>query len=174
MPQSISRKGSPVVTQGKASGAHETDKHEKAVIGWLETVDFPEWSISGIRAKVDTGARTSALHVEDLTIGRNNVAHFVVVLSRNNTQRRVQVTAPVVRMARVRSSTGHYSMRCFVRTLVHIGHVTKEIDISLVSREKMLFRMLLGRKALEKDFLVDVTKRHVITEKPRTKKRSTR
>jgi len=158
-------------TKTKPRDGEKPEKPEKTVIGWLETVDFPDWGISGVRAKVDTGARTSALHVEDLVVGRNDVAHFVVVLSRNNKLRRVQVTAPVVRRARVRSSTGHYSMRCFVRTEVEIGHVRKEIDISLVSREKMLFRMLLGRKALEKDFLVDVTKRHVITEKPRTKKR---
>lgn len=158
------------ITQG--TKPDRVAKYDKAVIGWLETVNFTNWGISGIRAKVDTGARTSALHVEDLVVGRNNVAHFVVVLSRNNQERRVQVTAPIIRRARVRSSTGHYSMRCFVRTEVEIGHVRKEIDISLVSREKMLFRMLLGRKALEKDFLVDVTKRHVITERPRRKKRS--
>jgi hypothetical protein len=74
------------------------------------------------------------------------------------------VKAPVVKHGRVRSSTGHWTVRYFVKTRIRIGPVEKEIEISLVSREKMMFRMLLGRKALERDFVVDVTKRHALSE----------
>lgn len=159
----------PADKQKKRS--EEDDQQQKTVIGWLEMVDFPAWGIEGLKAKVDTGARTSALHVEELMVGRGGIAHFVVVLSRRYAHRRVRVSAPVVKWGRVRSSTGQYSVRCFIRTRIRIGHVEKEIDISLVSREKMMFRMLVGRTALERDFLVDVSKRHILTDSTSPKRR---
>ena len=140
---------------------------KKTVIGWSEYVSFPDWHVVALKAKVDTGARTSALHVEDLEILDNGEVEFYVVLRRTGAKRRKKVRAKVVKWAKVRSSTGDYKRRCFVKTMVHVGHVDKEIEISLVSREKMVFRMLLGRKALERDFIVDVSKRHEL-EKPET------
>jgi len=148
--------------------------HPMAIIGWTEYIDFPSWAIRGLKAKVDTGARTSALHVDDLEDLGDGTVRFHVITSRVNPEARVEVTAPILKWARVRSSTGIYRKRCFVRARVVIGHVEKEIELSLVSREKMLFRMLLGRKAIEHDFLVDVGKRSVITEKPRPRKRESK
>ena len=123
------------------------------------------WGITGLRAKVDSGARTSALHVEDLEVLGNGHVRFHVILSRKSRHRRVEITAPVEKWARVRSSTGHYTRRCFVRTWIRIGSVEKEIEISLVSREDMVFRMLLGRKALVRDFLVDAGRGYVLSAK---------
>lgn len=145
----------------------------KDIIGWTEYIDFPDWGIKGMKAKVDTGARTSALHVEDLKELPGGRVRFHVILSRKNQDKRITVTAPILKWAKVRSSTGIYRKRCFVMTRVHIGHVEKEIEVSLVSRERMVFRMLLGRTAIERDFLVDVSKRSVITERPRRRKRPT-
>lgn len=145
----------------------------KTVIGWSEHVDFPDWGIVDLHAKVDTGARTSALHVEEIDVLADGRVRFQVVLSRKDNGRRVEVCAPIVKWARVRSSTGQYKRRCFVRTRVRIGHVEKEIDISLVSREKMIYRMLLGRKALERDFVVDVSKRRTLS-RPKNAKRKAR
>jgi len=144
-----------------------THKHpQKTIIGWSEYVELPDWDISGIRAKVDTGARTSALHVESLEVLPNDEVRFEVVLSRRNKKRRVSVVAASLKKARVRSSTGVYRKRCFVMTRIRIGPVEKEIELSLVSREKMIFRMLLGRKALEHDFLVDVSHRTLLGTPP--------
>jgi hypothetical protein len=143
------------------------DYKDKTVIGWSEAIDFPDWGILGIRAKVDTGARSSALHVEELEILPDGHARFFVILNRQKPYKQVEIIAPVTKWARVRSSTGVYSRRCFVQTRIRIGQVEKEIEISLVSRKKMLFRMLLGRKALEKDFLVDVNRRNVLGKKKR-------
>lgn len=137
-------------------------RQTKTVIGWSEYVEFMEWGLGRMRAKVDTGARTSALHVEDLEELPDGRVRFHVVRSRSDRHPRVEVVAPVVKWARVRSSTGFFRKRCFVRTRVRIGNVEKEIEISLVSREKMIFRMLLGRKALEHDFLVDVSHKHTL------------
>lgn len=135
---------------------------QKEIIGWSEYVDFPDWGIRNLRAKVDTGARSSALHVENLRESEDGIVRFDVVLSRKNVQRRRHIKAKVLKWARVRSSTGIYRTRCFVKTRIRIGPVEKEIELSLVSRERMIYRMLLGRKALERDFLVDVSRKKVL------------
>lgn len=142
---------------------------QKRLIGWVEYINIPDWHIKELKAKIDTGARTSALHVEDLKVLPGNRIRFHVILCRKNRQRRAEVTADISKQAKVRSSNGHYSKRYFVKTSVQIGPVTKEIEISLVARHDMLFRMLLGRKAVEKDFLVDAGKRLVLSGKKKTK-----
>lgn len=144
----------------------------KLIVGWSEYIDLPDWKINGLKAKVDTGARTSALHVEDIEKIPGNKVRFHVVLSRKK-PRRIGVIAKIAKQARVRSSTGEYKMRYFVTTTLRLGTVEKEIELSLVSREKMLFRMLIGRKALEKDFLVDVSHRSMTRERPARKPKKT-
>ena len=148
--------------------AHQP-RGEKDVIGWTEYIDFPDWDVRGLKAKIDTGARTSALHVENIEELPFNYVKFQVVLDRKRESKRVWVTSKILKRAKVRSSSGHFTLRYFVQVKARIGHVVKPIDVSLVSREKMVFRMLLGRKALEQDFLVDVGKRAQLTKKPRKK-----
>lgn len=149
----------------------ETPAKKKTVIGWSEFIDLPNWHVHSLKAKIDTGARTSALHVEELRQISPNYVEFMVVLNRKKPSRRKRVRAKVVKWAKVRSSTGEYTRRCFVKTLIQIGPIEKEVEISLVSREKMQFRMLIGRKTLQKDFLVDVSKRSVVSEHPKKKKK---
>lgn len=149
---------------------HDHDPmHGKTVIGWSEYIEFPAWGIEGMRAKVDTGARTSAIHVEDIETLPNGWVRFHVMVGRRPPYHRVEVDAPVIKYARVLSSSGHYTMRYFVRTTVRIGPVEKEIEISLVSREKMMYRMLLGRRALARDFVVDVSRRRILGNGPKPK-----
>ncbi len=136
-------------------------KASRTIIGWSEPVDFVDWGIRGLTAKVDTGARTSALHVENVEYLSASQVRFDVVLSRRNPARRKTVTARVSRWGRVRSSSGHYTERCFVKAKVRIGPVEKKIEISLISRETLIYRMLIGREALDRDFLVDVSHRSV-------------
>lgn len=142
----------------------------RTIIGWSEYVDFPEWGIQGVRAKVDTGARTSALHVEDIEALGDGHVRFHVVTGRKGPFGRTAVCAKVVKWGRVRSSSGHYTVRCFVKTRIRVGPVEKEVELSLVSREKMLYRMLLGRRALARDFLVDVSRRRMLGGRRKTKK----
>ena len=137
----------------------------KVTIGWAEHVDLVEWGISGLPAKIDTGARTSALHVENLVQVSDTEVDFDVIVHRDRADIYVPVRATVLKWARVRSSTGVYKKRCFVRTRMKLGPVEKEIELSLVSREKMVYRMLVGRTALSRDFLVDVSKRHRLAPK---------
>ncbi len=145
-------------------------KPARSVIGWSEPVDFVDWGILRLNAKVDTGARTSALHVENVEYLSESQVRFDVVLSRKNSHRRKSVTARVSRWGRVRSSSGDYSERCFVKTRVRIGPVEKRIEISLISRETMIYRMLIGREALDRDFLVDVSRRSVHAPKKKLNK----
>jgi hypothetical protein len=141
------------------------------VIGWSELVDLPDWGISRLRAKIDTGARTSALHVENLVeLGGGRVA-FDVRLHRKKRDRRVHVVTHVARRGRVRSSSGHYESRIFVGTRFRIGPVVRPIEISLVDRERMLFRMLIGRTALAGLFVVDPGHRRLLSRKKTKRKK---
>ena len=132
-----------------------TKKEKKTVIGWREYVDLPEWGIRGIRAKVDTGARTSSLHVEDVEELSGGRLSFYVVLNEKS-RRRKHVVARSIKQGKVKSSIGIQTHRWFVQTKLVIGGHVYHTEFSLVAREGMNFRMLLGRKVLEYDFLVDV------------------
>jgi hypothetical protein len=142
---------------------------KKRTIGWRERVAFPDWKIAGIQAKIDTGARTSALHVDEVSELPGDRIRFNVVLNRKQPAKKVTVEAKVVRTTRVRSSSGHQQKRYVVEAKIKIGPVTKVIETSLVSRANMTCRMLIGRKALEGDFLVDASKRYVFGGPPKNK-----
>jgi hypothetical protein len=139
-----------------------TSEHRE-IIGWREYVSFPEWNVSKIEAKIDTGARTSAIHVKDVTRLKGNRVRFHLVArrgKRDDQERSVEVKADLVRTTRVRSSTGHTQERYVVATLVRIGSVCRRIELSLVSRDRMICRMLLGRLALG-GFLIDAGSKYV-------------
>ena len=144
---------------------------DPVLIGWTEFVDLPEWGVRNLRAKVDTGARTSALHVENIEELPRGFVRFDVVLHRQKTDRRIHVKTKITRRGRVRSSSGHLAARLFVETTLTIGPITKRIEVSLVDREKMIHRMLLGREALKGHIRIDVNKRMVLNRK-RTKTRT--
>lgn len=125
------------------------------VLGWREYVAFPQWGIAALLTKIDTGAKTSALHVADVVDRADGVVMFDVVLSRKRPDRTVRVESPKVRTSRVRSSNGQLQNRPVVLAQINIGGITKTIEVSLVERSNMLCRMLLGRTALGPEFLVD-------------------
>jgi len=144
---------------------------EPLIIGVTEYVNIPAWRISRLRAKIDTGARTSALHVENIREFGIDWVRFDVRLHRERRDRRVTVEAPIARRGRVRPSSGVLESRIFVWATVHIGPVEREIEMSLVDRGKMIFRMLIGRNALAHSFLVDPGRRYVLNQ-PRPKRAS--
>lgn len=128
------------------------------VIGRVERVDLPEWKVAGLKAKVDTGARTSSIHVEELRVLTRKRVRFAVVLQDGD---RRWVEAPISRVGRVRSSNGHMESRYFVVTELKLGPITKDVEVSLTARSDMTYRMLLGRLALDGDFIVDVSHRFI-------------
>ncbi len=140
-------------------------------MGTHEYVSFPEWGVAKLKAKVDTGAKNSALHVEEIKLLDARRVGFAVRLDREDRDRSVRVTAPIARRGRVRSSTGVLEERTFVRAVVRVGAAELEIELSLVDRAEMLYRMLLGRETLKRgDFLVDVGRRYVQKPTPRRRR----
>jgi len=137
----------------------------RTLIGWNEYVNLPDWGVKRMRAKIDTGARSSALHVENIRALPRDRIKFDVVVHRNKRDRHISVIAKVARRSRVKSSNGQFEQRYFVTTLLQMGAIEKEIEFSLVDRGEMIHRMLLGRSALAGDFIVDVSRRHVLNPK---------
>lgn len=137
------------------------------VIGWKEYVDLPELGIYGIKAKIDTGARTSALHVTSLALrealadGSAEVDLGVALKGRRG-ERRVAARARVLRRIRVTDSGGHAELRPLIETEMVLGPVRKRVRVTLTDRSGMLFRMIVGRKAVEGDFIVDPDKKYLL------------
>lgn len=132
-----------------------TRSRPTVVVGWRELVDFPDLGMTGLRAKVDTGARTSALHAEDLSFsaaedGRR--VEFSVPLPGGKI---VRAHALLIEHRNIRSSTGHEQTRPVIRTTLRLGEFVYSIEVSLVNRDLMGFPILIGRTALRHRFLVD-------------------
>ena len=130
----------------------------KAIIGWKEWIGLPELGIPAVKAKIDTGARTSALHVFDLEEfvedGRRMVRFGIHPLQRREDIVRF-CEAPVLEKRRVKDSGGHIEKRYVIRTTAVMGAESWPIEITLTNRDLMLFRMLLGRTAVENRFLIN-------------------
>lgn len=128
------------------------------VIGWREHLSLPELGISELKAKIDTGARSSALHVFELEAFQDDekmMVRFKVHPNQRDTDRTVLVQAEVIDLRDVRNSSGHTQLRPVIQTLVELGEFTFPIELTLTNRDKMGFRMLLGRQAVRRRFLVD-------------------
>lgn len=136
-----------------------------SVIGWRERVDLPAWGVTRLLAKADSGARSSAVHAENIAeLPRERVA-FEVVYSRAHPEHRQRVECDIARRVRVRSSSGHADERLVVRTELVIGPFRREVELTLVSRELMSCRMLIGRTALD-GLLVDPSRTYLLTRSP--------
>jgi hypothetical protein len=130
----------------------------RAVIGWREWIGLPELGIERIKVKVDTGARSSALHAFDVhTFDRHGQQYvrFKVHPIQRNTQTTITAEMPVLEFRPVRSSTGHVTKRPVILVLIELMGERWPIELTLASRDKMGFRMLLGRQAVRGRFLVD-------------------
>ena len=134
-----------------------SQRESKLIIGWRETIAIPEWGIPELRAKMDTGARSSAIDVASSEILPEGRVRFEVVLDRKKRDRKRIIEASISRRTSIRSSTGETRDRLMVLAKVKIGSIVKPVEFSLVSRKNMLCRALLGRRALEGDFLIDPT-----------------
>jgi hypothetical protein len=136
------------------------------LVGRREFVTLPEWGIQHIRAKVDTGARSSALDVlaYDLwqTADGSMHARLRLALNRKRPDRYRIIETPIVRMVAVRNTGGVRELRPLIETTMRLGPVTKRIRLTVTNRAAMRYRMILGREALRGDFVVDVSKKYVL------------
>ncbi|MDQ2077600.1 ATP-dependent zinc protease [Marinimicrobium sp. ABcell2] len=127
-------------------------------IGWREWVNLPGLGAVVTKAKIDTGARTSALHayyVEPFRRDGKNWVRFGLHPLQGDKDTAVDCEAPVVDRRQVTDSGGHREMRYVIATPVQLGAARFDVEVTLTDRENMRFRMLLGRTALKARFLVD-------------------
>ena len=128
------------------------------VIGWREWVALPELGIRMVKAKVDTGARSSALHAYDIRPinkdGDQWVRFCVHPIQRNNHDS-IECEARVLEYRAIRSSNGKVEKRPVIETPVKILDVTWNVELTLTNRDEMGFRMLFGRQAIRGRFFVD-------------------
>lgn len=130
----------------------------ETVIGWREWVALPELGLPAIKAKIDTGARTSALHafyVEPFRRRGKELVRFGIHPLQRRESIVVHCKAAVADRRRVSDSGGHHEMRFVIETSIAVADETWPIEITLTNRDTMMFRMLLGRTAMAKHVVID-------------------
>ena len=133
-----------------------SSKPDRPVIGWREWVGLPDLAVDAIKAKVDTGAKSSSLHAWDVEVDeRSGLVRFSVHPLQDDDSLVVSASAPLVEHREVRSSNGEVDLRPVIRTAAVVRGQQFEIELSLSRRDEMGFRMLLGRSAIKRRFLVD-------------------
>jgi len=136
------------------------------VVGWRERVDLPDLGIRQVKAKVDTGARSSCLHADDIEIFWKRDAQWVRFVYRAKPESRGRkVEVPLLNMRWVKSSNGQREHRPAISTVVHLGHHTWHCEVTLSPRWAMGFPMLLGREALRRRFLINPGRSFLLSSK---------
>lgn len=128
------------------------------MLGWREWVALPELNIGQIKAKIDTGARSSALHafaIDPYRKGRQRWIMFAIHPSQLSTDVVVECHAPVKDRRLVSDSGGHKQLRYVIETELVLGRSLIRAEMTLTNRDSMRFRMLLGRTAMNTRFVID-------------------
>lgn len=142
----------------------------KQTLGWREWVSLPELGIDPIKAKVDTGARTSALHAFEVNAfdrGGEPWVRFSIHPLQYDSSVVVTCEAKVLDQRQVRDSGGHAETRYVIQSTIMIGDTPIEAEITLTDRETMKFRMLLGRTAIRQGYLVDSSRSYLSRKPPK-------
>ncbi|MBO0979149.1 ATP-dependent zinc protease [Microbacterium sp. SD291] len=151
--------------------------HSNTLTGWREWVTLPDLGVDWIKAKIDTGARTSSLHAFDVVeFDREGEewVRFRVKPWQHSQEDAVVVETPVHDRREVRSSSGHTQTRLVVKLLIRL--VDREVlaEVTLSNRDEMGFRMLIGREALRRGYIVDPARSFLGGRAPRETRRRNR
>lgn len=149
---STNQRGQPL------TGRRRHSVQELPHIGWREWISLPRLGIARMKAKVDTGARSSALHafgLESLERDGKTLMRFKVYPMQKSRAGLMTVEAELIDERSVRSSNGKSQIRPVIKTLILVGGEQWPIELTLTNRDAMGFRMLLGRQAVRRRFLID-------------------
>lgn len=142
-------------------------KERLPVIGWREWVSLPDLGVAKIKAKIDTGAATSAIHVSHFRMLNSKKkdsmkVEFRVHPAQQRSHPAIVTRATLLEHRHVRSSVGHLTERPVIKTTLKIGETSWPIELTLVNRDIMSFRMLIGREALKGRYLVNPGRSHLV------------
>ncbi|KPQ35861.1 MAG: Uncharacterized protein conserved in archaea [Phormidesmis priestleyi Ana] len=144
------------------------------LIGWRERLALPDLQVVSVKAKIDTGARSSALHAFDIERFSQNGEDFVrfrVHASQGSHKKTDSIEVKLLDMRSVRNSGGKVELRPVIQTLVQLGDQQWPIELTLTNRNVMGFRMLLGRQAVRDRFLVDSGQSYLQSSGPKRKRK---
>ena len=151
------------------------DHHSSTIVGWREWVSLPGLGVLWLKAKLDTGARSSALHATDIEeLDGGERVRFTVQPWQQSAEDSVSVELPVHDRRTVRSSSGHEEVRYVVLLDVEVGGRRVTAETSLSNRDQMGFRMLVGREALKQGFIVNPRKSFLAGRAPKEIRRRNR
>jgi hypothetical protein len=145
-------------------------KHQsRPIIGWREWVALPDLGVDAIKAKIDTGARSSAIHafdIERFSKGEQDFVRFKMHPIQRETKQTVTAEAALLDQRHVRNSGGHGELRLVILTHAELKDHRWPIELTLTNRDVMGFRMLLGRAAVREHFLVDPGHSYLLSHQP--------
>lgn len=150
-------------------------RRSKPSIGWREWLRLPELGVEAIKAKVDTGARTSSLHafdLEEFQVDGLPYVRFTVHPEQRSAHPAIEVELPLLAHRRVRDSGGKAELRPVVETTVELVGQTWTIEVTLTRRDAMGFRMLLGRQGIRRRFVVDPGRSYMAGKRTRKERLS--
>jgi len=151
--------------------------HSNTLTGWREWVSLPDLGVDWIKAKIDTGARTSSLHAFDIQeFERDGEAwvRFRVKPWQDSQEDAVVVESPIHDRRAVRSSSGHAQERLVVQLMIRLVDREVMAEVTLSNRDEMGFRMLIGREALRRGYVVDPARSFLGGRAPREARRRNR
>jgi hypothetical protein len=144
------------------------------ILGWREWIALPDLGIDQIKAKIDTGARTSALHAFDVQlveVSGEKIVKFSIHPRQRDLDTVIECQAPLLDEREVRDSGGHSELRYVIKTRIIIGTEEHIAEVTLTNRDSMGFRMLLGRTTMDGIYLVDPGKSYLMGKRKKIRSR---
>ncbi|ABD81294.1 protein of unknown function DUF785 [Saccharophagus degradans 2-40] len=143
---------------------------KKMIIGSIETCDLPDLGIFDLQIRVDTGAKTSSLHVDNIRRFKENGrphVRFDIHPDIYNVESVIEATAPLKDIRQIKSSNGESQERYVIKTTLVLGDQSWPIELTLTNRSDMTYLMLFGRQGMGDKVLVDPSETFLVTSSPK-------